>query len=233
MLEDAFEALKTFDWGSDPQVLKPIDDAIAASYGDAAARRELETKLLDLLQGGTSRAAKDFICRKLTIIGTAASVPVLAGFLADAENSHMARYALERIELPEAAQAMREALPNLSANLKIGVIGSLGVRRDTAAVPVLAKLLTDSDANVARAAAFALGDIRTPEAAKALTSVAVSEGARSAVADAVLACAEALLAKGEKAQAIILYRKLTGEDQPKQVRLAATRGMLAAAGKSE
>lgn len=233
MLEDAFEALKTFDWGSDPKVLKPIDDTIAASHGDAAARRELETKLLDSLQSGVSRAAKDFICRKLTIIGTAASVPILAGLLADAENSHMARYALERIESPEAAQALREALPNLSGQLRIGVIGSLGVRQDTAAVPALAKLLTDSDTDTARAAAFALGDIRTAEAAQTLTSVAVSEGARSAVADAVLACAEALLAKGEKAQAIVLYRKLTGEDQPKQVRLAATRGMLAAAGKSE
>ncbi|GAB4128937.1 MAG: hypothetical protein Kow0040_04300 [Thermogutta sp.] len=233
MLEDAFEALKTFDWGSDPKVLKPIDDAIAASHGDAAARGELETKLLDLLQGGVSRAAKDFICRKLTIIGTVASIPVLAGFLGDAENSHMARYALERIQAPEAAQAMREALPNLSGKLKIGVIGSLGVRQDTASVPVLAAMLGDSDADVARAAAFALGDIRTPEAAKALTSATVAEGARSAVADAVLACAEALLTKGEKVQAIALYRKLTGEDQPKQVRLAATRGMLAAAGKSQ
>lgn len=233
MLEDAFEALKTFDWGSDPKVLKPIDDAIAASHGDAAARGELETKLLDLLQGGVSRAAKDFICRKLTIIGTVASIPVLAAFLGDAENSHMARYALERIQAPEAAQAMREALPNLSGKLKIGVIGSLGVRQDTASVPVLAALLSDSDADVARAAAFALGDIRTPEAAKALTSATVAESARSAVADAVLACAEALLAKGEKVQAIALYRKLTGEDQPKQVRLAATRGMLAAAGKSQ
>lgn len=233
MLEAAFEALKTFDWGADPKVLKPIDDAIADSFGDAGARRELETKLLNLLQGGVSRAAKDFICRKLTIIGTAASVPVLAGMLADAEDSHMARYALERIPTPEAAQALREALPNLSAKLKIGAIGSLGVRQDAAAVPILAKLLSDPDVDVARAAAFALGDIRTPEAAEALISVTVSEGVRSAAADAVLACAEAHLANGRKAQAIALYRKLTGEDQPKQVRLAATRGMLAAAGKTE
>ncbi|HPZ83015.1 MAG TPA: hypothetical protein PL064_06260, partial [Thermogutta sp.] len=76
MLEDAFEALKTFDWGADPKVLKPIDDAIVATYGDAAGRRELENKLLELLKSDVSRAAKDFICRKLRVIGTAASVPV-------------------------------------------------------------------------------------------------------------------------------------------------------------
>ncbi len=137
MFEDAFEALKTFDWGADPKVLKPIDDAIVATYGDAAGRRELENKLLELLKSGVSRDAKDFICRKLRVIGSAASVPVLAGMLTDPENSHMARYALERMECPEAAQALRDALPKVSGTLKIGVIGSLGARQDAASVPAL------------------------------------------------------------------------------------------------
>ncbi len=48
------------------------------------------------------------------------------------------------------------------------MIGSLGVRRDAASVPALAALLGDADKAVACAAACALGDIGTPEAAKAL-----------------------------------------------------------------
>ena len=80
------------------------------------------------------------MCRKLTIVGTAASVPALAGLLGDKDHSHMARYALERIPAPEAGQALREALARLSGNLKIGVISSLGLRRDAAAVSALGEL---------------------------------------------------------------------------------------------
>ena len=67
-----------------------------------------------MLPTGHSRAAKDFVCRKLAIIGTAESVPALAALLPDKDLSHMARYALERIPAPEAAKALREALAKTS-----------------------------------------------------------------------------------------------------------------------
>ncbi len=54
----------------------------------------------------------------------------LAAVLADKDNSHMARYALERIQASEVAAALRDALPKVAGALKIGVIGSLGARRD-------------------------------------------------------------------------------------------------------
>jgi len=136
-VDNAFAALKTYDWGGDRNALKAIDDAVAATHGDAAARKELETRLAAVLKTDASRAAKDFVCRKLTVIGTAASVPALAPLLADKDLSHMARYALERISDPEAAQAMRDALPKVSGALKVGVIASLGVRRDAASVSAL------------------------------------------------------------------------------------------------
>jgi hypothetical protein len=233
-LDQAFEALKTYDWGAEVKLLSPIDEAVIASRGNAEARKELETKLAEVLKTPVSRDAKDFVCRKLMIMGTAASVPALAALLPQAEHSHMARYALERIAAPEAAQALREALPKLSGALKVGVIGSLGVRQDAASVPLLAALLGEADAPLARAAALALGDIRTPEAARALASTKPSQdAAKSAGIDASLSCAEKLLADGKKAEALALYKGLVGEGQPKHVRLAATRGMLACAGKKE
>ena len=246
-VDKAFEALKTFDWGTgidmtgkgkvpqDQGVLKAIDGAVVATYGDAAARKELETRLAAVLKTGASRAAKDFVCRKLTIIGTAESVPALAALLPYKDLSHMSRYALERICAPEAAAAMRDALPKVSGAIKIGVIGSLGARRDAASVAAVTPLLADSDKAVACAAAAALGAIGTPEAATALCDCAkkATEGVKAAAADASLACAERLLAEGKKAEAIGLYKALAGEDQPKHVRLAATRGLLAAAGKKE
>lgn len=235
MLDQAFDALKTFDWGTDPKALSPIDSAAVASLGDDSARAELEKRLAAVLATGASRDAKDFVCRKLMLIGTAASVPALAALLADKDHSHMARYALERIPVPEAGQALRDALPKLSGPLKVGVIASLGARRDSApCAPELAALLGDSDQSVACAAACALGDLRTAEASKALAHAKpASEPMKRAVIDASLACAEGLLASGKKVEALAIYKSLTGDSQPKHVRLAATRGMLTSAGKKD
>jgi HEAT repeat protein len=226
--------LKSYDWGTDPKVLKPIDEAVVATHGDAAARKELESRLAAVLASSVSRDAKDYVCRKLMIIGTAASVPALAELLSEKDHSHMARYALERIPVAEAAGALRDALPKLAGALKVGVIASLGVRRDAASVPALAALLGATDTTVARAAAAALGAIRSAEAAKALAHAKPSAGeAKFAATDATLACAEGLLAGGKRAEALAVYKGLSNGDQPKHVRLAATRGMLACAGKTE
>ena len=262
-LEKAFDALRTFDWGTgitipapkkppeddggkrkkesgpappeDLHVLAPIDDAVVAAHGDAPAEKALEVRLAAVLKTDAPRAAKDFVCRKLRMIGTAESVPALAALLPDKDLSHMARYALELNSAPEAAAAMREALPKAQGTLKVGMIGSLGKRRDAASAAALAPLLADADNAVAAAAAAALGAIGTPKAATALSDCLkkAPEGVKAAVADACLICAERLLEDGMKAEAVAVYKLLSGEDQPKHVRVAATRGMLNAAGKKE
>lgn len=233
-LAQAFEALKTYDWGSDRKALGPIDDAVTATRGNDAARKDLETRLAAVLGSGLSRAAKDFACRTLTVIGTAASVPALSALLGDAELSHMARYALERMPAPEAAAALRDALPKLGGKLKIGAIGSLGVRRDEASVPALAALIGCSDFAVATAAADALGDIGCEAAAKALCDAAKAAPAavKPAAADAALAAAERLLSDGNTTAALATYGALLAGNPPKYIRLAASRGTLWVAGKN-
>jgi hypothetical protein len=233
-LDQAFEALKTYDWGADRNALSPLDEAVLATREDAIARHALEARLAAVLATNVSRDAKDVVCRLLMIVGTAASVPALAALLADEQLAHMARYALERIPVPEAAHAMREATARLSGKLRVGVIGSLGVRRDAESVPALAALLGDGDPAVACAAAYALGDVRTPEAAEALAkSNAASAEAKRATTDASFACAEKLLADGKRAEALAVYKRFANDDQPKHVKLAATRGILACAGQSQ
>ena len=231
-VDKAFDTLKTYDSGADRNLLNPIDEAAIATSGDAAARKDLEKRLLAVLTGGSSRSAKDFLCRTLGTIGTVQSVPALAALLPDKDLSHMARYALQRIPAPEAAAAMRGALPKLSGALKIGTIGSLGVRRDTGSVAALTGLLGDADKAVARTAAGALGTIGSPAAGKALGAAAkkAPDDVKPAVVDACLICADQLLADGKKPEAVALYKTLTGEEQPKHVSLAARRGLLKAAG---
>lgn len=233
-MEKAFDALKTYDWGNDRAALKPIDDAVVASHGDAAAQKKLETKLAAVLSTDAPQAAKDYVCRQLSLIGTASCVPAVAPLLTDEKLSHMARYALERMPCPEAVAAMRDALPKAKGLVKVGIINSLGVRRDAQSTAALAALLTDSDAEIASAAAAALGSIGTPEAAKALGKFQASapEALQLAAADAYLACAEQLLADGKKLDAMMIYKKLSKSDH-KHVKLAAVRGLLAATGKKK
>src|SRR5258708_7808677 len=118
MLDNAFEALKTFDWGTDLVVVAPIEEAVTAAHGKPDLSRDLENRLIAALKSEISRDAQDYLCRKLAIVGTAAAVPTLAGLLASEKNSHMARFALERIPAPEAAKALRDALPNVGRKLK-------------------------------------------------------------------------------------------------------------------
>ncbi|MBI4602203.1 MAG: HEAT repeat domain-containing protein [Planctomycetes bacterium] len=238
-LEKAFEALKGYDWGTDPATLKMIDDALAAARGDAASRSELEARLAAVLRSAAPRAAKDFACRRLSRAGSAACVPALAGLLGDDSLSHMARYALERLPCPEAGSALREALSKLEGKLKAGAVRSLGARRDVESIPRLAELSSDPDPLVAATAAAALGQVGTAEAAAAL---AAKEGAVAAgkapdslcraAADARLECAERLLGAGKKAEAAAIYEALRSASQPEHVRLAASLGLAAATGKS-
>ncbi len=230
-VDEALKALKTYDWGADRKTLNPIDQAINATHGDTAARKALEKSLVDILAGGISRSAQDYVCRKLRIIGTGQSVSALAALLPDEETSHIARYALERIRNRKASAALREALPKVSSTLKPGIISAMGIRRDRRSTKALADLLGNSDILVARAAANSLGLIGTPAAAKALNGFAkkASTNMTLPIADACLVCAEQLLAAGKKAEAITLYTGLKGEGQPKHVKVAAMKGMLTAA----
>jgi HEAT repeat protein len=231
-VDRAFETLKTYDWGQDRSALQALDDAVAATHGDAAARKNLEMRLAAVLKADAPRAAKDVVCRQLSLIGSADAVPALAELLPNKDLSPMGRYALERIPDPAASAALREALSKTDGLLKVGVINSLGVRRDTDSMPLLIGLLENSDQQVAAAAIAALGAMGTADAAKALNEVQskAKDQLKAAVADARLCCAERMLAAGQKVEALAIYKALNAEDQPKHVRLAAVRGLLAATG---
>ncbi|MDC0936531.1 HEAT repeat domain-containing protein [Pirellulales bacterium] len=231
MLDKAFETLATYDWGDDPGAVHPIDKAVVATQHDAKGRRDLEKRLLAVLAKGATRDGKDFVCRKLKVVGTKRSVPPLAALLSDANDAHMARYALESMPHRAAGKALLNALPKLSGELKIGVIGSLGVRQEDSSVPALAALLGDEDARIAQSAAHALAAIRTAAAADVLTQAKPNPAAAAAATDASLACAESLLAAGDRAAALEIYQRLAKGEPARHVKLAATRGMLACAGK--
>ncbi|MGB2822301.1 MAG: hypothetical protein WBF17_15050, partial [Phycisphaerae bacterium] len=115
-----------------------------------------EAELIAILKSDAPQKAKADACRELSRVATEKSVPALAALLGDEKLAHMARYALEPIPHSSVDDALRGAMGKLKGRLLVGVIGSIGVRRDVKAVASVAGLLNDADAEVARAAARAL-----------------------------------------------------------------------------
>ena len=190
-------------------------------------------KLIAVLDSDASRKEKADACRLLSIVGTKDAVPVLADLLADEELAHMARYALEPIPHESVDQALRAALDRLDGRLLVGVIGSLGVREDDAAVPKLIPLLKSSDRMVAQATARALGSIGSPKAAEALQEAVEGTHVKNRLdfCEGLFRCAEAFAAKGQKDRAIAIYDRLKGlSDAPHQVRGGALKGAILARG---
>lgn len=194
--------------------------------------KERTDALLAVLNSNAPRKEKHDACRHLAVIGDPRSVPVLAGMLGDAKLSHMARYALETIGDPSVDVALRAAMGTLKGRLRVGVINSIGMRRDVKAVDALTRLLllTGTDADDAAAAAAALGQIATPQAVRALGEFRKIAPAplRAVAADASLAAAERLVAQGRGKDALGIYEELQAGTWPAHVRLGAFAGSLAA-----
>jgi hypothetical protein len=169
-------------------------------------------------------------CQRLAVIGTAQAPAAIAPLLADAQLSQYARHALESIPASTADDVLRSALAAIKGVQLVGVINSIGTRKDAKAGPALSKLLYAQDVPAAEAAAAALGNISGLQSKKDLVDALgrTKASVRAAVADGCLRCAEALLAQGERDQALSLYNVLLAPDIPKPMRLAAMQGILAA-----
>ena len=213
-------------------VLSACFAAVSPALGQGAkpSAKERADKLMAVLKSDASQKDKFDACRNLAIVGDPRSVPVLAGMLTDEKYSHMARYALETIIDPSVDDAFRAVLGKLTGRLRIGVINSLGVRRDGKAVAALAKLLAGTDSGAAAAAAASLGKIATPEAASALGQFrkTAPKTLRAVAADASLAVAERLVEQGRTKDALVIYQELQAATWLPHVRLGAFAGSLAA-----
>ena len=181
-----------------------------------------------LTDANSSEFRKAKACQRLGELGPKEAVPALSALLSNERLSTYARYGLEPIADPSADDALGAGLSKLKGNLLIGVINSIGKRRDRKAGPRLAKMIYGADGDVARAAAAALGNIGGVSAVQELQAALVKTNGmtRMAVADASLMCAERLLSEGKRAQALALYDSVSAPDMPKPARLAAMHGII-------
>jgi HEAT repeat protein len=223
---ELMKTVKTFDWGRDGTPLLLIDAEIRKIAGHPAQLAKLESALLEVLQSDASLAAKRAVCKRLGLIAGDRSAPVLAEMLVQPDTSDMARYSLERMPSRSVDAALRAALRRTSGNVRVGVIHSIGYRRDEEAVPALGELLRDKDEAAAAAAAWALGRIGSATAVRHLARARGSAQGRvrEEILDAYLVCARRLASEGKKAEARAIYSELTAAGVPEPVRRAARLG---------
>ena len=232
-LDELLSKIATYEYGQSRQLLTELDDLVRSTYDSPQALKRIEKRFLQFLVSDATPAAKQFICRKLSIIGTEESVPTLTAMLtakatSQIEPSDMARYALERIPGPAVDKALRDALGKTSGEVKVGIINSLGQRGDEEAVEQLGKLLSSTDKDIAQAALSALGKIGGRKAAKLLSKAGSEVGPQLqlAWADACLMCADKLLAAGDKRSAVRIYRQMYAPRMPWPMRAAGLRGIV-------
>ena len=221
-----FEALRQYDFGKSRAACAAVEAHVRSLRPEGYLA--VEARLLKVLQDPqTPYAGKDFVCRMLRQVGSAACVPVLEPLLRDPKLSHMARYALQDNPAPEAATAMRRALAVVPDDLKIGMLDSLGRRGDDEAVADIARLAGSANESVAQAAVNALGRIGSAQAARALQGMRVSTVPEPLRQDALLMCADQMLANGWRSQAAAIYREMI-DSKSTPIRIAAYRGLVMA-----
>ena len=192
----------------------------------------VETAALAVLASDAGLREKARACQELGDFGGPASVQALAALLGKEHLADYARSGLEGIKDPSAGEALRAALPTLEGRYLAGVVNSLGVRRDTAAVPALQKLALDPKRGAAEAAIASLGMIATPAAAKTLQTILVSGPAalRVPAAHAALVAAEQLVRDGNTTAARAVLNAVVQALPPGHLATAANNRVAALSG---
>ncbi len=190
---------------------------------DTDAKAAHEQKQIDVLLSDAELFAKVTACQRLARIGTGKSVDTLSSLLCDESLRGYARYAMEGIDDPRVDEAFRKALGTSAGAMRIGIINSIGVRRDLKATGQLSKLALDTDSDACTQALAALGRIASDDAVdtinKALKSK--SQSLRLAAGDAALTAAERLLILKKPNNALKLSVAIGKADVPTHLHTAA------------
>jgi HEAT repeat protein len=232
-LDRLLSRIVAYEHGQSRAALAELTLFINGSLGAPVLLRTLESRLLAFLQSNATPAAKAAVARELSAIATEASVPALAEMLTQGEMAEMARYALSRIPGPAADEALRKALDTTTGKNRIGILNSIGQRRDAKAVPTLRGLISSPDAGVADAAISALANIADRAALDSLAAARkrISGAKRERVSNAYLRGAANLAERGDRNGALRIYQQLSMPAEPDTIRIAALSGLAPLQGK--
>jgi len=192
LLEEAL----AYQWGQSRRSLLSMEKILKEAHGDENLIAFLERAMIHALSGHASRDIKQFLCHKLSEMGSKKAVPVLSSLLMDMETFDMACFALERIPGKAASDALIHALHDLDDMSKMAVIHALGQRKDVQALPALFSLAHGTSPGEVRASLLALGRFRTEETLDVLMEIEREQVWGLDLEHARLSCACALLDAG-------------------------------------
>jgi HEAT repeat protein len=226
--ENLLSKIKQYEFGQSRESLTEFAELIRNAIDSRQDKQILEKTMLGLLNSGATFAGKQFICKELSIIGTEKAVPTLEPMLTNKNTSDIARYALERIPGKKVDDVLRISLNKTKGTVRIGIINTIGERRDNKAVEVLGKFMFKSDNTTAIAAAAALGKIADDASIEILTKAKEkTKGAvKATVLDSYLKCADKLAMNGETERASTIYKELFDQNYELPIRSAALRGLI-------
>jgi HEAT repeat protein len=233
-MEPVLAKIASWDFSQKQDPLCEFTAFLREAMGSKNELPEIEARLIKMLGPATTLAGQDYVCRQLSLIGTGASVPALAGMLNAAATFGMACYALARIPEAAALEALRSALPKSSGKERISIINSLAQRCDAESVAPLRALLSYSDAAVSDAALDALARIGSAPALAAIAAArsGLNGAQRERVSAAYLRCADAIAASGNRAAAAKVYHQLVAASEPEMIRIGALHGLAETEGKA-
>jgi hypothetical protein len=174
--------------------------ALTAVLAIAPELRADEASALAVLKSSEADLhAKAMACDELGRVGTAKAVPALVGLLADEKLNDYARDGLERIPDPAAGKALLDGLKAAKGKQRIGLIITLGDRREVTAVPALAAI-ANTYGKESSTALTALAQIANEEAAEAISTVLANctTEVKTSAAHAALLAAQRLEKGGQK-----------------------------------
>lgn len=186
----------------------------AGRPGAESERKALCEAMCARLDPRTAKPARIWMLRQLERISRDESVSAVAKLLdeQDIEVRDLARRVLQNNPSKGAAAALRAELEKTSdPTWQVALLNALGARRDEPAVPQIIKLAGSKNDAVAAAAVAALGDIGNAAALAHLETQcdalakAPPSKLRGMVADALLRCADQLVAQGQKKRAGAAY----------------------------
>lgn len=204
-------------------------EELKGEYGELVKKLQVTTdedELIGILeQPGVDNEAlflKMLACKRLATHGSAKCIPALVKWLEDEKMNQYARFALEPLPGEEADEALWNATKTLKGKPLVGVIDSIAVRNNPKSDSLLNNLImtkyarNEIDPEVAKAVTSALGYIASSETVNHFASDAkfkdVHKGFEREIADAAFHCAEIMLAKGQKEDALKIYQAIQKMD---------------------
>ena len=208
-----------YEYGDSRSWLQEYQDLMIEVYNIPEIHDKVERLMIKVLKSNASNDGKLLICKYLGTIGGNSSLPVLRKMLFTPSSSNMALIALTSIPGEEASKTLIGALENNEGEALIGIINTLGLRRDPKANQPLNGFISSEDQHVANASIHALGTIGGEQASQILQEAFVSttNTRKWKIAEAWIKSVESL----EPAQRKLSYQTVLDSNPPLSLKYVA------------